>query len=111
MTHPHEPKPTHLLLPVPFGATVNPGVRLWSSDLWVAGWDLEESTGAAGATVQLFDGGDATGVPLSPPYILGNGGRVFVQFGGHLLTARSGLFVAVTAGSVQGVVYAADKTP
>jgi hypothetical protein len=70
-----------------------------------------EATGLAPATVQLVDGADATGVPVSPPYVLAAGGRVFAHFGGHLLTARIGLFVSVTAGSVSGTVYAADKTP
>lgn len=111
MTHPeaHHPRATHLLLPVPFGPVGAPGAPLYAGDLWVAGWSLSEASGAGTATFQLIDGNDGNGVPMGPIVTLPANGLQAVMLGGHLLTVRTGLFVKVTAGTVTGAVYAADK--
>lgn len=105
----HQPHPTHLLRPIPFGAVAGPGALLWAGDLWLAGYHLAESTGAAAATVQVFDGGNTGGIPLTGPIVLAANGADRLMFGGHLLAVQNGLFVAVLAGSVSGVMYLADR--
>lgn len=103
--HTHRP---HLLRPFPFGPVGAPGVAVWVGDIYLAGWVLTESTGAAAAAVQLVDGGDANGVPLAT-INLAIGQTVQGFLGGHLLVCQTGLFVRVTAGSVVGDIYAADR--
>ena len=105
----HHPRATHLLLAVPVGPVPVGGQLLWAGDLWLAGYDLAEATGAAPCTVQLVDGQDNGGVPVSPIFTLAAGAARSVMFGGHLLTLRSGCFLRVTNGSAQAVAYLADK--
>lgn len=110
MTHPRgERHATHLLLPVSVGATPAPGASVWGGDLWLAGWDIVEATGLATATVQLIDGNDATGQPISPTYVLAANAGLSRFLGGHLLAVRSGVFLRVTAGSASATIYAADR--
>lgn len=83
------------------------GSILITGDLLLAGWSLYETTGAAVATVDLYDGGDATGqfiarVNLNPGQCV----QEALPVPGVYLTR--GLFVNVIAGSVAGAVWVRD---
>lgn len=105
----HHPRATHLLLSVPAGSVPPPGKLLWAGDLWLAGYQLQEDGGVADAIVTLIDGTDAGGVPISPRTVVTLGTSKTVMLGGHLLAVRTGVFVKVEQGSVNGVIYAADR--
>jgi hypothetical protein len=108
MTEAHTLHRGHFLRPFTFGPVGVDGVAVWSGDIYLAGWVLTESTGAAAATVQLVDGNDANGIPIATVN-LAQGQTSPVMLGGHLLVCQTGLFVRVTAGSILGSVFAADR--
>lgn len=108
MTEPEHVRRVHFLRPFTIGPAGAPGVALWSGDVYLAGWVISESTGAAVASFQLVDGNDANGVPIATVN-LAAGGTSSVMLGGHLLVCQTGLFVRVTAGSVVGSAFIADR--
>lgn len=95
-----------LALPVP--VTTTPGRSIDAGDFYLAGWSFRESTGTASAQFDLIDGNDATGVLLAS-ISLAAGESTRDTIGGHLLTIRTGLFLAVVSGSVIGAVWTADR--
>lgn len=68
------------------------------------GWALTESTGAAAAACELYDGNDATGQSLAPIQ-LGTNESIRDWFGAHGILAERGLYLNVTAGSVRGTLF------
>ena len=70
---------------------------------WLLGWCLAETTGAAAAVAALYDGLDATGTLLA--YVaIPAGGTVAVPVSVLGSPFLSGLYLAVTKGSVAGAV-------
>jgi hypothetical protein len=68
------------------------------------GWALLETGGVAGATVEVWDGQDATGQLLVPITLLaGQSTRDWLAGDGVL--SQSGLFLNVVSGTVRGVVW------
>lgn len=104
----HELTRPHPLLPFPIGALGVAGKSIVTGDVYLAGWSIRETTGAAGATVDLIDGADAGGVPIAQLGI-GAGLSTSTSMGGHLLVIRNGLFVNVLAGAITGVLWFADR--
>lgn len=87
--------------PVPFPTTTGGHVVVF-------GYSLAESTGAAGARVDLFSGTDATGV-LALPIPLGAGMGVEEWFGPQGLWFENGLFCRLTAGAVIGSIFLVER--
>lgn len=108
MTHPEHTHRAHFLRPFTFAQAGAGNVPVWTGDIYLAGWVITESTGAAVASVQLVDGNDANGVPIATVN-LPAGATSAVMFGGHLLVCQTGLVVRVTAGAIIGSVFAADR--
>jgi hypothetical protein len=108
MSAPTEAMRPHPLLSFPVGVVVGPGKAIVTGDVYLAGWSLRETTGAAVAQVDLIDGNDATGVIIAS-IALAAGASESRPLGGHLMTVRNGLFVAVNAGSVTGALWFADR--
>ena len=74
--------------------------------LLLFGWSLRESTGAAPAQLDVYDGADATGQPVATITLIANEStRDYPGLPG--ITCRRGLYVNAVAGSVAGVVWAA----
>lgn len=68
------------------------------------GWSFLESTGAAGATVEVWDGGDTTGQLVTAiSLVAGESTRDWLAGDGILL--QVGLFVNVISGSVRGALW------
>lgn len=108
MTEAHEIAHPRPLRTFPLGVIVAPGKVIVSGDVYLAGWSVRETTGAAVAQLDLVDGGDATGVTIASIGLAAGESKVST-FGGHLLTIQNGLFVAVNAGSVTGALWFADR--
>jgi hypothetical protein len=86
----------------------NTGALIINKETLLAGWSLVEPTGTVPAACTLYDGGDAGGQPLA--YItLTAGESTRDLFTAPGLYCTRGLFVAVTAGSVQGVMWLRDQ--
>lgn len=92
----------------PIGVIAAAGKIIVNGGVYLAGWSLRETTGAAVAQLDLIDGGDAGGVMVASIGLLAGESKVST-FGGHLLTVQNGLFVAVNAGSVTGALWFADR--
>jgi len=89
----------------PFSFPATTGISAVASpDGVLTGWALHETTGAAVATVSLFDGADAGGVLLAT-ITLASGGCSIQGTGVHGLRVRQGVTAVVTAGSVAGTVW------
>lgn len=68
------------------------------------GWAFQETTGAAPATFELFDGTGSGGQSILPATLTVN--QSFRDIWGKPgIEIRTGLFMNVTAGSVRGSVY------
>lgn len=91
------------VLPVPVVAQAN-SKQLWGKECHLMGWSFVESTGAAAATVWLYDGQDATGsvVAVIP---LAAGASSSLSTGLLGIACRGGLYMAVKAGSVTGATW------
>ena len=68
------------------------------------GWALVETTGAAVAAAELYDGNDATGQSLLPVTFQANE-SVRDWFGTQGILCQRGLYLNVTAGSVRGTLF------
>jgi hypothetical protein len=108
MTEAHEIVRPRPLRSFPLGVIVAPGKSIVTGDVYLAGWSLRETTGAAVAQLDLVDGGDSGGVIVASIALAAGDSKV-ATFGGHLLTIQNGLFVAVNAGSVTGALWFADR--
>lgn len=70
----------------------------------LCGWSFLETTGSAAATVEVYDGQDATGELLTVISLSsGQSTRDWVDRQG--LEVRIGMFLRVTAGSVRGALW------
>lgn len=72
----------------------------------LGGWSLLETTGAAPATVELWDGGAPGGATVAV-ITLTAGQALTNTLPGKGVALTSGLFLNVIAGSVRGAVWAA----
>jgi hypothetical protein len=71
--------------------------------------NVAETSGAAAAAVQLFDGSDTGGVPMGY-FQLVEGTTLALSLGRGSLTFRRGLYVSVVSGTVKGG-FAASLIP
>ena len=108
MTAPHEATRPHPLLPFPIGALGVGSAQIVSGDVYLAGWSVRETTGAAVAQLDLFDGNGNGGV-LVASIALAAGASDARSLGGHLLVIRNGLTVVVNSGAVTGALWFADR--
>jgi len=108
MSEPHEIMRPYPLLPFPVGVLSSPGQQIASGDVYLAGWSFRETTGAAAALVELFDGSNTGGVMIAT-IGLAAGESIRDTVGGHLLVVRNGLFVSVPSGIVTGSLWFADR--
>lgn len=72
------------------------------------GYSLQESTGLAGAQVNLFDGADTTGL-RAIPIPLGPGMAAEDWFGPQGVHFRSGVFAQIATGAVVGSIFISDR--
>lgn len=72
--------------------------------LLLMGFGVKESTGAAAAEVDLFDGKDVTGQLVAPVTLTAGQGRTDYYGPGGVLLER-GYFPNLLAGAVTGAVY------
>lgn len=79
-----------------------------TGDYYLYGFALIETTGAAGATLELFDGSD-TNSPSVCPVTLKAGESTREWFGPPGITLDRGLFVSVLSGAVRGSVWLGDR--
>src|SRR5487761_1489348 len=68
------------------------------------GWSLRETTGAAAASLDLYDGGGAGGT-LAGSVGLASGGSSVAWFGENAILLEQGLYLDMLSGSVQGAFY------
>lgn len=68
------------------------------------GWSLKETTGAATAAFELYDGNDVTGQSLAPVTLQANE-SIRDWFGATGIICERGLFINVTSGSVRGTLF------
>lgn len=80
---------------------------MMSGDIKIHGWSWAETTGAAAATFNMFDGGNNAGTLLATITLTaGQSTRdVLNELG---LLVLNGLFVEVVAGSIRGSVWIED---
>lgn len=110
MTGPRPPEsrafrnPGHqdVAFPLSFPATTTL-VQVVAGDVVVAWWSFTETTGAAPASLTVYDGADTTGQELAT-INLPAGGSVRDQLGPRGLFCTRALSVAVTSGSVRGTL-------
>lgn len=105
------PEPTwgkRAVRPIPFGPLTNAGVTLSGRGCYLAGWSLIETTGAAAAEVDIFDGHDATGVAVA--FVSMTASQSTRESLAHPgIALESGLFVVVLAGgTAKGVLWVVE---
>lgn len=71
----------------------------------VTGWAFRETTGTAGAVLEIIDGIDANGNLIAPITLLANESTRDLQ-GIVPLGVEMGIFVHVVSGSVKGALWA-----
>lgn len=89
--------------PISVPATVA-GTLFANGPIRLMGWALKESTGAAAAAFELYDGNDATGQSLAPVTLVANE-SIRDWFGAAGVLCERGVFLNVTAGSVRGTLF------
>lgn len=93
---------------LPFGPTTQ-DVALSSSLLIVRGWAFKETTAAAPAVVELYDGSGANGELIVPVDLLeAESTRDWLSGSG--IGAYSGLFLHVVSGTVKGAIWYSPAT-
>lgn len=90
-------------IPISVPATVA-GATFATGPVRLMGWALKESTGAAAAAFELYDGTDTTAQSLAPVTLVANE-SIRDWFGTHGIICERGLFINVTAGSVRGTLF------
>lgn len=99
--------PTGLFLPIKVPLTVAPNTfPPVGGELRLGGWSFLETTGAAVALIELWDGG-ASGGETVATIALAAGASADRPCPGLGILIRSGLTVNVLAGSVRGSVWVA----
>jgi len=99
----------HPVKPWPFAALAAPGnIQAITGDVYLYGWALLDTTGAALARLELYDGYDANSLLIAPVNLLASeSSREW--FGDPGLTCERGIFVNVLAGSVRGSIFLGDR--
>lgn len=80
--------------------------KVLGSGALLYGWSLRETTGAAIAQLDVYDGADQTG-QLVATVVVPAGGSVAAYLAGIGVLCRRGVYVHASAGSVAGVLWAA----
>lgn len=88
---------------VPVNAGGGSGVLLGMGGV-LLGWSVRESTGAAAAGFDLYDGHDATGSLLGTCALAAGAESQRTLFS-EGVDVTAGLYLSVTSGAVHGVVY------
>jgi hypothetical protein len=84
--------------------------RVEGGDAIIMGWGLLETTGAAAAVVEIYDGFDATAqLVVAVALTAGQSTRDWLGPNGILVT--EGIFVNVISGTVRGTVWARLRRP
>lgn len=86
------------------------GAETIGGGLYLFGWSLTEATGTAVATVNIYDGTDASG-PAVCDINLNPGQSTRDWFGPHGVHFRGGLHLVVSAGSATGSVFWTPAPP
>lgn len=89
--------------PVPLGTAANSSSRPTSSPGRLVGWSVRETSGAAAATVRLFDGRDTSGTLLATLQLT-SGQSHQNWLGGSGVSITDALYVDIT-GQIEGSVY------
>lgn len=95
--------PDRNVIPISFTALAT-GKVLAAGPARLLGWGLKETTGAAQAACDVYDGSDATG-QLGVPFTLLSNESVRDWLGPNGILFERGVFVNVTAGSVSGSMW------
>lgn len=74
----------------------------------IMGWSLRETTGAAGAVVDIFDGQDATGQILATLSLVASE-STRDWLGPDGIETDIGVFVRVNSGAVSGAVWIRER--
>lgn len=90
-------------VPQPLPAAGTSGIVVAGAAL-LLGWGVKESTGMGSATVDVFDGSDATG-QLTVPITLVTNESVRDWLGPDGLLMVRGIYVRATAGSASGSLW------
>jgi hypothetical protein len=96
--------PSGVMRALSVGAPLTSTLQLFSFSAELCGWSLRETTGSAGASVDLYTG-EGTNGELIASIAVASGGMSAVISSHHAIWARRGIFVNVVSGSVTGVVY------
>jgi len=91
-----------------FGPTVASMPLVPAGAIRLGGWSVIETTGAAPATVELWDG-SATGGATVALITLAAGAALTNPLPGHGVLITSNLFLNVIAGSVRGAIWVAPS--
>lgn len=94
-------------LPVAIPATAVSVPFAFAGGLAIGGWSFTETTGAAAASLELWDGGAQGGTSVAI-INLGPGESIRDLMPGLGVIVRSNLQINVTAGSVRGSIWCAD---
>jgi hypothetical protein len=89
-------------------AALSASAQIQVGDFYLAGFSLLETTGAAGALVELFDGSD-TNSPSVAPIALKASESTREWFGVPGITLDRGLFLSVLSGAVRGSVWLGER--
>lgn len=91
---------------IPTGNPASTG-ELYNGDLILYGWTFTETSGAATAQVDLFDGGNAQST-LIASITLAAGQSTRDWLAGSGIHCLQGVFVNVVTGSARGAIWAQD---
>lgn len=91
------------IVPISFAALTTT-TKIVAGPARLMGWGIKETTGAATAACDVYDGSDATG-QLAVPFTLLSNESVRDWLGPNGLLCVRGLFVNVTSGSVSGALW------
>lgn len=85
-------------------ALLTTSVQITSMAGLLMGWSLFETSGSSPATAILWDGANANGKRTGAISVAA-GGESQVSFFDYGVDIESGLYLAVVAGSITGVIY------
>lgn len=95
-------------VPLPFPALAAGGVLISGRGVMLVGWSVIETTGAAAAEVDLFDGHDASGTPVAYVSLSASqSSREALPRPG--LALERGLWVQWITGSTKGVLWVVER--
>lgn len=86
------------------------GKALAAFSVILLGWCMKNVSSSTEATLDIYDGTDATGVTLFPVNLASNETSV-VWFGDRGILMRNGVYVNVTAQEVKGALFYRRRWP